>query len=202
LGVHAVLFDYGNVLVRWDPRNLYRKIFSEPSEMERFLAEVCTLDWHRRHDAGATMAETTADLAQRHPGCADWIVAWDRRFGEMVDGEIDGMGAVVDELGAAGVRLSMLTNMPADKTDDCFKPFTRLGAFDPIIVSGLEQVSKPDPQIYELALSRMRASAGEVLFVDDSPRNVAAAVRLGMRGHVFVDAPTLRLALAEERLLV
>jgi 2-haloacid dehalogenase/putative hydrolase of the HAD superfamily len=200
LGVRAVLFDYGNVLVRWDPRNLYRKIFSDRAEMERFLAEICTLDWHRRHDAGASMTETTTELAQRHPEWAAWILAWDQRFGEMVDGEIDGMGALVDELGAAGVRLAMLTNMPADKADDCFKPFTRLGAFDPIIVSGLEKMAKPDPEIYELALARMNARAGDVLFVDDSPRNVATARRLGMRGHIFVDTPTLRSALADEGL--
>jgi HAD superfamily hydrolase (TIGR01509 family) len=201
LGVRAVLFDYGNVLVRWDPRNLYRKIFPDPAEMERFLSEICTLDWHWRHDAGEAMAETTAALARRHPEHAESILAWDRRYGEMIDGEIEGMAAIVDELGDAGVRLAMLTNMPADKASDCFQPFTRRSEFDPIVVSGVEKLAKPDPRIYQLALGRMRTAPGDVLFVDDSARNVDAAQKCGMRGHVFVDAPMLRAALHDEGLL-
>ena len=42
----TVVFDIGNVLLRWDPRNLYRRIFDDEKQMEWFLANVCTPDWN------------------------------------------------------------------------------------------------------------------------------------------------------------
>jgi 2-haloacid dehalogenase len=36
------VFDVGGVLLDWDPRHLYRKLISDPAEMEWFLANVCT----------------------------------------------------------------------------------------------------------------------------------------------------------------
>lgn len=53
----TVVFDLGGVLIKWDPRHLYRKLFpgDEPA-MERFLAEVCTHDWNRCQDAGRSFA--------------------------------------------------------------------------------------------------------------------------------------------------
>ena len=63
----AVLWDFGNVIVRWEPRALYSTIFPDPVERDRFLAEVCTLSWHAPTDCGVTFEENCAALAARHP---------------------------------------------------------------------------------------------------------------------------------------
>ena len=50
MAVKGVLWDVGNVIVRWDPRTLYSKIFPDTDEREAFLGEVCTMSWHGQHD--------------------------------------------------------------------------------------------------------------------------------------------------------
>jgi FMN phosphatase YigB (HAD superfamily) len=61
----AVVFDVGGVLLDWDPRHLYRKLISDPAEMEWFLANVCTPQWHAQHDRGLSTAESCAALAEK-----------------------------------------------------------------------------------------------------------------------------------------
>lgn len=191
----AVLFDYGNVLVRWDPRNLYRKMFDDPSEMDWFLANVCTMDWHFRHDSGERMVDTTAELAALHPKYADQIRAWDTRFGEMIDGEIEDAVVLIDALKAQGHKIGVLTNMPADQAWTCFRGFSRWAAIDTVMVSGFVKAAKPGAKIFQLSLAALEAEPADVFFVDDSPRNVAAAQALGMPAHLFTDGANLAKAL-------
>ena len=60
----AVVFDVGGVLIDWDPRHLYRKLFNgDTVAIERFLSEICTPAWNSRQDAGRPFAQATAELA-------------------------------------------------------------------------------------------------------------------------------------------
>ena len=76
----ALLWDVGNVIVRWDARTLYSKIFPDPAERDRFLAEVCTMDWHLAHDRGVLFADNRADLIARFPQHEAAIRAWGDRW--------------------------------------------------------------------------------------------------------------------------
>jgi 2-haloacid dehalogenase/putative hydrolase of the HAD superfamily len=181
----AVLFDYGNVLVRWDPRTLYRKLFSDPAEMDRFLAEVCTPDWHLQHDLGEPMVETTARHIAAHPEYAAAIRAWADRFGEMIDGEIEGAADLIDALRAQGFKIGVLTNMPADKAWDCLKVWRRWEQFDTVVVTGFLKTAKPQAHAYRVALAALETEPANTFFVDDSPKNTAAANALGMPTHLF-----------------
>ena len=108
----AIVFDLGGVLLDWNPRHLYRKLFDgDDAAMERFLAEVCTMQWHHAHDLGVPPQRTCTDLAQAHPDKAELIWAWSRRSEEMVAGPIDGTVAILSDLKAAGVPCYALTNM-------------------------------------------------------------------------------------------
>ncbi len=200
-GARAVLFDYGNVFVRWSPRNLYEKLIPDPAALDRFLTEICPLSWNDQHDGGALMADTLPARAALFPDHADLIHAWGARYGEMISGEIEGSLPIVDELAAAGVPLGMLTNMPADQQDACFAPFSRLHLFQTIVVSGPLQMKKPDPRIYAHTLAQMGFDAPDVLFVDDSSANIAGAAAFGLRTHLFTSPQALRPALAEHGLL-
>lgn len=197
----AVLFDYGNVLVRWDPENLYRRLIPDEAARRHFLTTVCPLDWNGEHDGGALMADTLPARAALFPDHADLIHAWGDRYGEMLDGEIEGAIAILDELAAAGVPLALLTNMPADQQEACFAPFTRRHLFQQVIVSGPLKIRKPDARIYEHALAQMGRDASDVLFVDDSAANVAGAQAVGLHAHRFTTPESLRAALAEHGLL-
>ena len=190
--VRAVVFDIGNVLYDWDPRYLYAKLIPDPAELDWFLANVVTHDWHFQHDAGRPAVVTTAELAAAHPKYAELIAAYVPRWLETIPGPLPGMVDLVEDIAAADVPLYAITNFSAE-----FWPRFRATApvfdqFRDIVVSGVERLTKPDPAIYDLALRRFGIAAGDAVFVDDRADNVAAANAAGMIGHVFVGAAELR----------
>ena len=62
-----VVFDVGNVLLRWDVRFLYRKLFEDEAQMDLFLSTICTPAWNLEQDRGRTWAEGVALLVAQHP---------------------------------------------------------------------------------------------------------------------------------------
>jgi 2-haloacid dehalogenase len=196
LPIGAVVFDLGGVVIDWNPRHLFRELFTDAEEVEYFLAEICTLEWHAQHDQGRDMAETIPVLCERHPAYASHISAWRERYVDMVDGYIEGMPDLLDELRAAGVPRYALSNMPAEVIGELRAAFPLLDLFDGVIVSGEELVAKPDPEIYRLLSRRFQLDPATTVFVDDMAVNVDAAWQLGFRAVRFESATNLRQALA------
>ena len=145
-GPRAVLFDVGNVVVRWDPRRLYSKLFPDSAQCDRFLDYVCTMAWHAEHDRGVSMAENAERLIARHPEHAAAIRAWDDRWPEMFGGEIAETVAAIEALAARGVPLWGLTNMPSEKADWCFGLSPAFARFDGMVVSGCLLYTSPSPR--------------------------------------------------------
>jgi 2-haloacid dehalogenase/putative hydrolase of the HAD superfamily len=197
----VVIWDVGNVIVRWDPRTLYSKIFPDPGERDRFLGQVCTMAWHAPTDAGVTFDENCAALAARHPEHHDAIWAWKHRWNEMFQGAIPETEAAIAALKARGVRQYALTNMSHETEADTFAMSPAFGLLDGRIVSGREGVMKPDAAIFRLACERHGFAPGEALFVDDGEKNIAAAEALGFHVHHFTDPKALRPALEAMGLL-
>jgi FMN phosphatase YigB (HAD superfamily) len=199
--VKAVVFDVGNVIVRWDPRTLYSKIFPDPAERDWFLANVCTTAWHIRHDAGVTFAENRAPLLEEFPEHEAAILAWEARWWEMFSGPIPETEAAIEALAAQGVPMFGLTNMSAETSQGTFAMspvFKRLGH---IVVSGEVGLMKPDPRIFALTAERAGFAPSELLFVDDSATNTAAAAACGYDVHRFDDPAALAPALKARGLL-
>ncbi|WP_156679999.1 HAD family hydrolase [Sphingomonas profundi] len=201
MGIAAVIFDVGNVLVDWQPELLYAKLIPDAATRAGFLRDVATKDWHFQHDAGRPFADTSAELIARHPEHAEAIAAWGPRFGEQV-APMPGMGRLVEALDARGVPLFAITNF----SHEFWPPFradhaAMFDRFRDVVVSGEERLTKPDAAIYRLALARFGLAPGEALFVDDRADNVAGAAAVGMTTHRFVDVPTLRAALVDYGLL-
>jgi 2-haloacid dehalogenase len=198
----VVIFDIGNVLFDWNPRFLYERLIDDDRALDAFLRDVATKDWHFQHDAGRPFAETSAELAALHPQHADLIAAWGPRFNEQLGDMLPGMRALVDDLHARGVPLYAITNF----SGEFWPPFRDREAalfdrFRGIVVSGDEDLTKPDPAIYRLALDRFGIAAEDAVFVDDRADNVAAADAVGIRGLLFTDADVLRADLAQLDLL-
>ncbi len=195
--VTTVVFDIGNVLIRWDPRHLYRKLLDDEAAMERFLAEVCTDAWNLEQDRGRSFAEAVAERVALFPEHEALIRAYDERWDEMVPGAIDGTVEILDELEAAGVPLYAITNFSTEKFALALRRFPFLGRFRDTVVSAHERLLKPDPAIYRLLLERNGLSAGESVFIDDSPKNVAGAEAAGMAAIHFRSPEDLRARLAD-----
>ena len=189
--VRNVVFDIGGVLLEWDPRQVYRQLIDDEAEMDRFLAEVMTMEWNLTLDAGRSFDEACDELAARHPQHTDLVHAW-KRQDEMIVGEVAGVAALVHELRAQGTPLYLLTNMPADVFDDRLASWAVLQGFDGAIVSGSEKVVKPSREIFELLTTRFGLEPAETLFIDDSEPNVRGAESAGFHAHHFTGADGLQ----------
>jgi len=198
----VVVFDLGGVLLQWNPRFLYRKLFAgDDAAMERFLAEVCTEEWNERQDAGRSFADAVAELRPMHADKLHLIEAWSRRFGEMIPGAIEGTVTIASELKQRGVPLYALTNWSSETFPSQRTRFPFLSWFEGIVVSGDEGVIKPAPRIFRILLERHRIAPEEAVFIDDNPRNAQAASAFGIHGIAFQSPEHLRGELAKLALL-
>src|SRR5512138_134268 len=191
--IDTVIFDLGNVLIRWDPRNLYRKLFGDDTDaMERFLAEVCHPEWNERQDAGRTWQEAIDEAIARHPQHEALIRAYRLRWDEMLDGPIIETVAVLRQLRDSGTRLFALTNWSRETFPVSLERYEFLHWFEGILVSGEEGLIKPDPAIFRRLISRFDVDISRAIFIDDSPRNVDGAQRVGLQAIHFENADKLR----------
>ena len=197
----AVFWDFGNVIVRWDPRTLYAKIFTDPEECDRFLAEVCTIAWHVETDRGLPFGENCARLAERHPEHRAAIWAWRERWWEMFSGAIPETEAAIEDLHARGIPQFGLSNIAVETLEGTMAMSPAFGRLSGVVASGRERLAKPDSAIFRLACERFGYAPGEVLFVDDGARNIEAARALGFDVHHFTDPAALAPALAARGLV-
>lgn len=180
----VAVFDLGGVLIDWNPRHLYRQLIPDPVEMERFLAEVTTREWHMVQDGGGDPGEATRRLQALHPDKHALIGAFYGRFDEMCAHPFPEMAALVERLHAAGTPLYLLSNAP-----NLLDPWLRgparqrhpfLGLFRDYVVSGLVGHSKPDRAIYDLTCRTGGFQPVEAVFIDDVLTNVEGARAAGM----------------------
>ena len=190
--LRAVVFDVGNVLYQWSLRAIFASRIADVDELNWFLCNVVTQQWHFQHDAGRPIAEMVAERKAEFPDHAHLIDIYATRFNESIFAPVPGSLELVDELAARKVPIFGITNFGADFWAG-FRPTAPVfDHFTDIIVSGEEKIMKPDPAIYELALRRFGLSPGEGVFIDDRLENVVAAEANGFAGHHFSDAASLR----------
>jgi 2-haloacid dehalogenase len=188
----AVVFDLGGVLIDWDPRHLYRSLFDDEAEMERFLSEVTTQAWNYEQDRGRPFAEAIAELTREHPDQADLIEAYWRRWPETLGEPFHETVEILAALRATGIRLLALTNWSAETFPFAPPRYPFLAWFEAVIVSGEVELAKPDPAIFKLLVDRHGLEPARTVLIDDSPANVEAAGALGFRAIRFTDAAALR----------
>ncbi|MDG2003786.1 MAG: HAD family phosphatase [Novosphingobium sp.] len=187
----AVVFDVGKVLVEWDLRYLFAKLIDDADELDWFLANVVTPEWHFEHDAGIDLGARLVERKQLFPNHADLIDAYATRYAESIPGPVADMPALVRQLAARDIPLFAITNFGAEFWDQ-FRPTEPLfDLFRDIVVSGVERLIKPDPRIFTLAAGRFGLAPEEMLFIDDNAANIASAEGLGWQVHHFTGAERL-----------
>lgn len=199
--IDTVIFDVGNVLYRWDLRCLFEKLIHDVKELDWFLANVVTPQWHFQHDEGRPLDEMVAERIAEFPKYRNHIESYRTRFNETIPGPVDGSLELVERLAANDIALYGITNFGAEFWLKFHPTAPIFEHFRDIIVSGEEQIAKPDPAIYQLALNRFGIAAAQALFIDDRADNIAAAESLGFKGHIFTDAPKLEILLQKYNLL-
>ena len=190
---NTVVFDLGGVLIDWNPRYLYRKLFNgdEPA-MEDFLTNICSPAWNKQQDAGRSFAEGCASLRAIYPEASHHIAAWFERYDEMLAGPIQGTVDILSELRHRGVPCYALSNWSAETFPYAQRRFEFLEWFEGVMLSGRVRLVKPDQQFFRLFLKTFTIDPADAVFIDDLRPNVEAAIGAGMHGIVFGDPPTLR----------
>ena len=184
--IKNVIFDFGNVLIDWNPAYLFLPYFNGDEEKCRFFTDhVCNREWFTRMDRGESMDKCVAELQQQYPQYADAVAMFRDRWFEMCSGEIPGMLELIQDLKSKGVGVYGLTNWPAETFDEARRRFKTIASIDNIVVSSHVKLAKPEPAIYQLLLSKYNLNPEECVFIDDRKDNIDTAIRLGMNGIVF-----------------
>ena len=184
--IKNIIFDYGNVLVDWNPAYLFLPVFNGDEEKCRFFTDhICNREWFTRMDRGEDMDTCVAELQAQYPQYADAIALFRDRWFDMCHGDIPGMLEIIQDLKQKGYGVFGLTNWPAATFAEARRRFRTIGSIDNYVVSSSVHLAKPEPAIYQLLLSKYNLKAQECVFIDDRADNVNAAMALGMNGIVY-----------------
>jgi 2-haloacid dehalogenase len=193
----AIVFDFGRVLIDWDPRYLFRKFFGQDEQaMECFIEEVRFYDWIHQLDSGGNYAEGVASACARYPQYCHLFQAYHLRYDETIIGAIEPTVEIMRRLKRAGYPLYGLSNWPVEKFAVVRPRYDLFDDLDEIVISGQAGSAKPEPGIYQSLLERAGRKAEQCLFIDDSADNIAAARRLGFQTILYQTPEQLRQALA------
>jgi 2-haloacid dehalogenase len=198
--IDTIIFDFGGVLVDWNPKYVYRQLFKKPEDMHWFLENICTDEWNLEQDRGRPLAEGTAILVGKFPEYEALIRAFYGRWEEMLGGDIGGSVEILFEL-KRQYPLYGLTNWSAETFPVALERFDFFKVFDGIVVSGTEKLVKPDSAIFRLILDRYQLKAETALFIDDNIKNIRAAGEMGFHTIHFESPEKLRAELAQMKII-
>ncbi|MDD2595271.1 MAG: HAD family phosphatase [Bacteroidales bacterium] len=186
-----IIFDFGGVLIDWNPRHLYKGYFKSDEQMEYFLNNICTNQWNGETDRGRPFRESISILQAQYPEYRDAIQLYMDGWTTMIKGAISPTVEILKALKAKEYHLYGLTNWSAETFPYAYNRFEFLHILEGIVVSGEEKLLKPDPAIYNRLIERYHLKPEESLFIDDNNVNVEAAAALGMKGIHFTGAEEL-----------
>lgn len=200
MSINAVIFDIGNVLVRWDPLRMYDETIGEARRKSLFAAvDLDTMN--ERVDLGEDIAEVVAETAAAHPEHGDAILLWHRRWLDMLRPEIPATARILRALRRRGVPVMALSNFGTTTLELADKTYPVLTEFDRRFISGHLGMMKPDPAIYTLVEQETGLAPETLFFTDDRPDNIEAAALRGWQTHLFTAPETLADRLLRDGLL-
>ena len=197
----AIIFDFGNVLCIWDPRQVYKGFFPDAQAIDAFLKEINFSAWNLEQDKGRPFADGVALLSAQFPRYARLIQIYNERWEDSIVGSIDGTIELVRRLKQAKYPLYLLTNFSSEKFSLIRQRYDFLQLFDDLIISGEHRLVKPDPAIYRLTLGRINWPAHECVYIDDSSVNIETARSLGFETIHFQSPAQLEVRLQQLNIL-
>lgn len=178
--IKNIIFDFGGVVMDWDPRYFFKDHFNDDEKMEYFLKNIVTDEWNGEQDRGRTLAEGTELQVKKHPDWEKEIRAYYDNWTTMLKSDIPHNVAVLRKLEHSKYELFGLTNWSAETFPYALENYDFFTIFkEKIVVSGTEKLIKPDPTIWNLLLNRYQIKAEESVFIDDNAKNIEVAKSLG-----------------------
>jgi 2-haloacid dehalogenase len=198
--IKNIIFDFGGVLIDWNPIYLYSKVFDSETDTLFFLENICKSEWNIQQDAGRSLAEATQLLQEQHPKYKNEIALFYDRWEEMLGGTLDENTKLIKPL-KEKYNVYGLTNWSAETLPIAMARYDFFADLDGIVVSGDEKLIKPDPKIYQVLIDRYAIRPEESLFIDDNFDNIVAAQQLGFQTIYFTDDVNLEEELEKMRIL-
>jgi len=200
--IKAIIFDYGNVLLEWNPRNVYQRYFpNDPAGMENFLQEVDFMNWNARQDKGRSFKEGVADLSKQFPHYSHLIQAYHDNWKDSIGTASWGTVEIMKQLKQKGYMLYGLSNWSAETFPIARAKYDFFNLLDDMVISGAVGYVKPEPEIYRLMLDKIKRPARECLFIDDSLPNILQANTMGFNTIHFTAPEQLKTDLTQMGLL-
>ena len=183
--IRNILFDMGNVLIRFDRKLFLDRLEVSEADKNILLREVfANVEWAQM-DRGTKTEETALEsmckrLPQRLHGAAETLTLhWDEPLIP-----IDGMYELVEELKEKGYGIYLLSNA-SYRQHAYWSGVAASRFFDGTLISADVHAVKPQPEIYNLCLEKFGLKPEESFFIDDVGANVEGAVNCGLQGAVF-----------------
>lgn len=189
--IKNIIFDFGGVLMDWNPKYLYQNVFNSEEEMDFFLDNIATLKWNAEQDRGRSFQEATEILQNQYPEFSKEIALYYSQWPVMLKGTIEENVSILRNLHGR-YQLYGLTNWSAESFPYAYKNYDFFSLFNGIVVSGEEKLIKPDERIYELLLNRYNLNASECLFIDDNYENIRTAQAMDFNTIHLPPTQTLR----------
>jgi 2-haloacid dehalogenase len=199
--IDTVVFDLGGVLIDWNPRHLLQHVADGPAATDELIVALDIAGAQGELDRGVPIEQVRSRWRERYADHADIVERYFDQLDDTIAGALDDTVAILEELRSRPVRLYALSNWSGDLFRRNRARFTFLDWFDGMMISGDEQLIKPDPRIYRLLAERFDIAPAAAVFIDDREDNVEAARAGGFTGVVFTSAGQLRRDLARLELL-
>lgn len=183
--VDAVIFDIGNILIRFAPDDFIQRLFPGDERLQKHMMEhVYYGKYWLCFDRGTmTYEEAAKRLAQeygeREEDYLHALFGWFQLKTPIEEGF-----RAAQRCKQAGKKLYLLSNYPQQGFEFVHKQYAELfnPLFDGGIISCYEHVIKPEKEIYQLLCSRYGIDPARAVFIDDTLVNVEGAIRNGIHG--------------------
>lgn len=179
--VKKILFDLGNVFFDWNPERVLKPIFNDDERMNFFINNISFPLLDTRCDAGITIEIAVNDAIKKFPDFENEIKLYYPNHGNMVGGFFQKTVDIFYKLKELNYPCYILSNWSAETYEGMEQKYPFLKDFEGKIISGRDFLIKPDPAIYELAISRFDLVPQETLFIDDRLDNIEAAQKLNFQ---------------------
>ena len=184
------LFDLGGVFFDWDPDFFYKKIIKKDDERNMFLSKICNNEWNIKQDKGRLIIDAENELIAKFPKYSYEIKLYYKNHRKMFKKIFSQSVKVLEFLKSKNIECYVLSNWSWETFQNMEKEYPFLNLFDGLIISGKEQMIKPDKEIYLLAINRFNLDPEQTVFIDDKIENIEAAKKLNFK-TIHLDKPEL-----------
>ena len=196
--IKNIIFDFGGVLVDWNPHYLFDSYFNDEEKCNYFIENVCNTEWNSQMDKGKPFEVAVKERIAEFPEFEEAIRLYQSEWMKTMGEEIPGMYELIKSLKENGFPVIYgLTNWSAETFPPVREKYEIFSLIDHIVCSGEEKLLKPDPKIYQTLLERYNLKPEESVFIDDNINNVKGAIDMGMKSIRFVNAEQLQKDLNE-----